>query len=149
MKELVLSVAIAFTGFALAATALKQPESKGKFVVILQAGRESHEGLARAVHALLYTMELKEHGHEVVLVLDGAGTEWAEEWTRADSTHKLAPVYRKLRKMGITEVICDFCAGAFHVKEALKERNAPLLAEYEGHPSVAKWADRGYQLIVL
>lgn len=26
------------------------------------AGKESHEGMARAVHALLYAKELKEHG---------------------------------------------------------------------------------------
>ncbi len=35
----------------------------GKYLVILQAGKESHEGMARAVHALLYSKELKEHGH--------------------------------------------------------------------------------------
>ena len=48
-----------------------------KYLIILQAGTESHEGMARAVHALLYATELKEAGYEVALVFDGAGTEWA------------------------------------------------------------------------
>jgi len=73
----------------------------GKYLIILQAGKESHEGMARAVHALLYSKELKEHGHEVVLVFDGAGTEWVEEWTNPESQSKLKPMYEELRKAGI------------------------------------------------
>lgn len=121
----------------------------GKYLVILQAGKESHEGMARAVHALLYSKELKEHGHEVVLLFDGAGTEWISEWSKPDSTDKLAPMYKELREAGITNVICDFCANAFQVKSSLEENKAPLTAEYEGHPSIAKFADRGYQIIIL
>jgi hypothetical protein len=58
------------------------------------------EGLARALHALLHSRELKEHGPEVVLVFDGAGTEWAEEWTNPESQHKLAP--RRPQRSGKT-----------------------------------------------
>lgn len=123
--------------------------SKGKYLVILQAGKESHEGMARAVHALLYTRELHEHGHQVALLFDGAGTEWAEEWTNPDSSNKLTPMYRELHALGITEIVCDFCAGAFHVKEDLSGRSIPLTAEFNGHPSIARWADQGYLLVVL
>ena len=51
--------------------------------------------------------------------------------------------------MGITEVICDFCASAFKVGEDLKKQGATMTAEFEGHPSIAKWADQGYQLVIL
>lgn len=124
-------------------------EDRDKYVIILQAGKESHEGMARALHALLYARELKEHGHEIVLMLDGAGTEWAEEWTKPDSPHPLAPAYRKLRDAGVTEIVCDYCSGAFQVKGKLRERGVPLTAEFEGHPSVARWVDQGYRLLVL
>ncbi|MGH7820903.1 MAG: DsrE family protein [Candidatus Binatia bacterium] len=123
--------------------------SREKYVIILQAGKETHEGMARALHALLYARELKEHGHAIVLVFDGAGTEWAEEWTKPDSTHPLAPAYRKLRDAGVTEVVCDYCSGAFQVKGKLRERGVPLTAEFDGHPSVARWVDEGYRLLVL
>lgn len=123
--------------------------AKGKYLVVLQAGKESHEGMARAVHALLYSKELKEHGHEVVLLFDGAGTEWVAEWSKPDSTDKLAPMYKELKDAGVTQVICDFCANAFEVKSTLEENKAPLTAEYKGHPSIAKFADKGYQIIIL
>lgn len=123
--------------------------ARGKYLVILQAGRESHEGTARAVHALLYARELKEHGHAVVLVFDGAGTEWIAEWSKPDSTDKLASMYQELKAAGVTQIICDFCALAFKVKGTLAEQKIPLTAEYQGHPSIAKWVDKGYQIIVL
>lgn len=123
--------------------------AKGKYLLILQAGKESHEGMARALHALLYSHELREHGHEVALLFDGAGTQWAEEWSKPDSTDKLAVMYKELRDAGVTSVICDFCAMAFHVKQSLTENKVPLTTEYKGHPSIAKWVDKGYQIIVL
>lgn len=123
--------------------------ASGKYLVILQAGSESHEGFARALHALLYSRELKENGYEVVLIFDGAGTEWIEKWSQADSTDTLAQRYRELRELGVTQVICDFCASAFQVKESLNKQNVTLHDEYRGHPSIAKWVNRGYQIIVL
>lgn len=120
-----------------------------KFVIILQAGKETHEGMARAVHALLYATELKEKGYEVVLIFDGAGTEWAEELSNPDSQSKLLPMYSAFKKMGIQEIICDFCAGAFGVKEKLHTQGCPLISEYKGHPSLAKWVKEGYQPLIL
>lgn len=121
----------------------------GQFAIVLQAGKEGHEGTARAVHALLYAKELKERGHDVVLIFDGAGTEWAEELSNPESDSGLKGAYEELRAAGVVEAICDFCAAAFGVKDRLAERHRPLLAEYAGHPSIAKWVDKGYQLIIL
>src|SRR6266571_210828 len=110
---MIIVVAALLTAWS-AGTGKDAPAKPGKFLIILQAGKESHEGMARAVHALLYSRELKEHGHEVALVFDGAGTEWIEEWTQPGSTNKLTPMYQELHKLGLTEIICDFCAGAFN-----------------------------------
>ena len=120
-----------------------------RFAVILQAGKETHEGMARALHALLYATELKEKGYEVVLMFDGAGTEWIEEFSAPDSQSKLLPAYKVFKKTGIQEIICDFCALAFNVKGKLEKRQFPLTSEYKGHPSIAKWVKKGYRLIIL
>lgn len=121
---------------------------KGKFLIILQAGTETHEGLARAVHALLYSAELLETGHDVVLLFDGAGTEWAR--ALRDPKHKLHARYKKLADLGVVEEVCDFCAGAFKVKDDLKKiGGVPFVGAYSGHPSLVKWIDAGYAAIVL
>lgn len=119
-----------------------------KFLIILQAGTESHEGLARALHALLYTKELKEGGHDVTLMFDGAGTAWTRELEKAD--HKLHAAYTALKALGVTQEICDFCSGAFQVKESLSgEQKGFLDGSYNGHPSIVKWVSQGYEIIVL
>lgn len=120
-----------------------------KFAIILQAGKETHEGMARAVHALLYATELKEKGYEVVLIFDGAGTEWAEELSNPASESKLLPMYNNFKKAGTEEIICDFCALAFGVKDKIKNRKANFASEYQGHPSLEKWVRKGYQLLIL
>ena len=139
---------VAAAGMVLALVVSASASAAGKYAIILQAG-QGGDGLARALHALLYAKELKEHGHEVVLIFDGAGTTWAEQWTDPDRTSKYKEIYEALREQGVIEVVCDYCATAFKVKERLAARKAPFEDEYDGHPSVAKWADQGYELIVL
>lgn len=118
-----------------------------KFAVILQAGKESHEGMARALHAMLYSKELKEKGYDVVLIFDGAGTEWAE--ALMDEKNKLSPVFQQVQSLGIVQVVCDYCSTAFKVKAPLQKKGAHFEGDYGGHPSIAKWVDQGYQLVVL
>ena len=113
-----------------------------KFAIILQAGMESHEGMARAVHAFLYSNELKDAGHKVVLIFDGAGTEWAQELSDPESKSKVLPAYKQFKESGVIEVICDYCAVAFKVKDELIKRETELVSEYKGHPSIEKWVKK-------
>lgn len=148
-KTTFLLVLVAMAALLIGYYSFRANASDKKFAIILQAGKETHEGMARAVHVLLYAGELKEKGYEVVLIFDGAGTEWAEELSDPNSQSKLLPMYNAFKKMGIQEIICDFCAGAFGVKEKLHTRQCPLISEYKGHPSIAKWVKKGYQLFIL
>ncbi|MFH1730491.1 MAG: hypothetical protein ABIF82_02430 [Planctomycetota bacterium] len=44
----------------------------------------------------------------------------------------------------------NLCAGAFKVKDELKKIDGvPLIGVYSGHPSLVKWIDAGYVVIVL
>jgi hypothetical protein len=136
---LVLMVALA-TGFA--------AEKKGRYAIVLQAGNETNEARARAVHALLYATELAEKGYEVALIFDGAGTGWANELRKPENP--LHKHYVRIKELGMVEEICDYCAESFDVKDDLTEQQRKLLVgDYEGHPSLVKWIERGYQIIVL
>jgi hypothetical protein len=120
----------------------------GKYAVILQAGAETNEARARAVHALLYAADLAEHGYDVVLIFDGAGTGWARELEKKENPFHQH--YLRVKQMGIVQEICDYCADVHGVKKDLSEVQTRLLTgDYKGHPSLAEWAGRGYQIIVL
>ena len=48
------------------------------------------------------------------------------------------------------EEICDYCAEVFDVKKRLSEQQKKLLSgDYEGHPSLVKWIEKGYRIIDL
>ena len=141
-KILVVVLMLAGTLFA----AEKVP--KGKYAIILQAGAETNEGRARAVHALLYATDLAEHGYDVALIFEGAGALWANELEKPENPfHKH---YLRIKQLGIVEEVCDYCADAHDVKQDLsKEQERLLVGDYEGHPSISKWVDQGYRIIVL
>lgn len=143
MKK-ILVVVLMLAGTLLAA----EDTPKGKYVIILQAGAETNEARARAVHALLYAADLAEHGYDVVLIFDGAGTGWARELEKKE--HPFHQHYLRVKQLGIVEEICDYCADAHDVKQDLSEQQTRLLTgDYKGHPSLTEWAGRGYQIIVL
>ncbi len=122
-----------------------------KIAVILQAGAETHEGMARALHALLYTRELVEEGMTVKLIFDGAGSEWAAKLIAPDSPQEkgLAGLFQGLKAAGVSNDICDYCSGAFHVKDKLQAADVPLTGQYMNHPSIATLVKEGYQVWVL
>ena len=127
---------------------LAKEAPKDKYAIVLQAGNETNEGMARAVHALLYATELAENGYDVVLIFDGAGTGWANELRKPEN--QLHKHYQKIQKLGLVEEICDYCAEQFKVKDQLSSRQQALLAGgYEGHPSLVKWIKKGYRIITL
>ncbi|MEX2159705.1 MAG: DsrE family protein [Dehalococcoidia bacterium] len=122
-----------------------------KIAIVLQAGSDGHEGLARAFHSLVYAKELREHGADVRLIFDGAGTEWLAQFHRSDSeqVRGLGLLFEQLKGQGVVYEVCDYCAGAFGVKEDLKAQNEPLVAEYMDHPSIAGLVNDGYQIWIL
>ncbi len=145
MKTLILTLlvcVVAMPGLA------EEKEPVGKVAIVLLAGNETNEGMARAVHALLYARELADSGYRVTLIFDGAGTGWANELEKPENP--LHEHYVAFKKRGMVEEICDYCAEQFGQKEDLSEEQRKLLVgEYEGHPSIAKWVAMGYQIIVI
>jgi hypothetical protein len=103
---------------------------------VLQAGAETHEGQARALHALLYARELREAGATVRLVFDGAGTEWLARLRDPEqASGRLAELFRELTRAGLTYEVCDDCSGAFHVRDQLVAAGAqdPFAARALGY----------------
>lgn len=122
-----------------------------RVAVILQAGPGSHESHARMFHALVYTKELVERGHATRLIFDGAATQWLARWGAPDSDddRRMGAFFGALKEAGVAYTVCDFCAGAFQVRDALADLREPLTGEYMDHPSIAGLIEEGYKLLVL
>ena len=125
-------------------------EQATKILIVLQAGTESHEGRARALHSVLYATELAEAGATVRLVFDGAGTGWLACWTSQEGAASRAGLlFSDLRARGLSYEVCDYCAGAFDVKAELIEAGEALAGAYMDHPSLASHVAEGFAVWIL
>jgi hypothetical protein len=116
-----------------------------KAAVIILAGTESHADNGRLVNGLETAKEFAEaEDDEVELIFDGAGTQWIPKLEDEGSDYH--ELYRTVR--GDTSV-CDFCAGAFGVEDAVAEAGVVTLHDHDGHPSVRSFVDDEYEIITF
>lgn len=116
-----------------------------KISVVLLADTEAHGDLARALNALELVREAAGAGDEVELVFDGAGVAWIPELSEPE--HKLHEVFESVRDR--VAGACEFCAGAFEVKDDVREAGVAFLSEFEGHPSLRQRIADGYQIVTF
>ncbi|MEX2526246.1 MAG: hypothetical protein WEA09_01295 [Gemmatimonadota bacterium] len=116
-----------------------------KLSVVVLAGTEQHSDLARVLNAMSLTKEAAEAGDDVELIFDGAGVSWIPELNNPD--HKLHGVFNAIK--GKVAGACEFCAGAFGVKEQVREAGIAFLSEFEGHPSLRKRVADGYEIVTF
>jgi len=116
-----------------------------KAAIIVLAGTEGHENLGRIKNGLEAAREFAEHpDDELELIFDGAGTQWVPELEDPDHDHH--ELYQAVR--GDTSV-CDYCAGAFGVDDAVADAGVVTVDENEGHPSVRSLVADGYEVITF
>ncbi len=116
-----------------------------KIAVVVLADTETHGDLGRAVNALELALEAKENDDDLKIVFDGAGTKWIPEL--ANKNHRANPLYEKVKDK-ITGA-CEYCAGAFGVKENIKDLGVTLLDEYKKHPSIRSYIKEDYSVVTF
>lgn len=116
-----------------------------KVAIIVLADTQTPGDMGRITNALEAVKEFKEANDEVRLIFDGTGTKWINELSKPDNfDHEL---FNSVKDKVVGA--CSFCAGAFGVKETIKTSGFHLMEEYEGHPSIRKLVNEGYQVITF
>jgi len=89
--------------------------------------------------------EFAENDDELEVIFDGAGVQWIPE-LEAESSD-----YHDLYAAAVREhvSVCDYCASAFEVSEAVDAAGLERLAEYDGHPSIRSLVDDDYEIITF
>lgn len=113
-------------------------------IVILAAG-DSPESLGRVVNALMAASEYKESGEDVRILFDGAGVQAAAEFS--DPAHKYHDLFEQVRDK--VQGVCQYCAGAYEVKDRITANNLPLIDEFKQHPSFKTLADAGFAVLTF
>jgi hypothetical protein len=100
------------------------------------------------VHVLLNAFDLKEKGHEVAIVMEGAATRLVRE-LHEDPAKPFAALYERARREGLVDCVCRACAAQMGAAESAAAQGLPLADEMLGHPSMARFLADGYQVITF
>jgi hypothetical protein len=116
-----------------------------KIAIVVLADTETHGDLGRAVNALEVAKEFKEAGDEVAIVFDGAGTKWVPALD--DPSHKRHELWLEVKD--VVDGACAFCSAAFGAKSGVQASGIALLADYDQHPSVRGYVQRGFSVLTF
>ncbi len=116
-----------------------------KAAVVVLADTETHGEMGRMLNALELAKEYKESNEEVTIIFDGAGARWVPELEKEE--HKLHNHYTAVKDS--IAGVCSFCASAFGVKNAVQSSGVKLIDEYDGHPSLKQYIDKGYHVVTF
>ena len=99
------------------------------------------------MHALLNAIDMRSFGYDVKLVIEGEATRLLGE-TEADEA-PFSRLYHKVKEEGILDCVCKACSTKMGTLEEAERQGLPICSEMSGHPSMARYIDAGYQVIVL
>lgn len=116
-----------------------------KIAIVVFSDTNTIEAMGKVSNGLMLALESIEHGDDLKIVFEGAGTKWIGEMEKED--HKLHDLYKSIKEH-ITGA-CSFCASAFGVKNQVVQAGIPLLSEFKDHPSLRNLIVEGYQIISI
>ena len=99
------------------------------------------------VHALLNALDMKDKGYDVKLVIEGSATMQIKELSKPDKP--FAKIYEKAKEAGLIDCACQACSNQTGSLESAKEQGIALCGEMSGHPSMARYIDAGYQVLIF
>jgi len=105
------------------------------------------------VHVLLNGLDLREKGHDVAVVIEGSATllirtlgEEAEEGSDSQGLHRL---YEEVKERGLIDCVCRACSHRMGVVDDVERQQLSFGSEMNGHPSMSRYVDDGYEILVF
>jgi len=98
-------------------------------------------------HTLLNTLDMKYKGYDVKLIIEGSATKQVEEL--ANPKKPFANLYAEVKKAGIIDCVCKACSTQTGALKSAEEQELPICGEMSGHPSLSRYMEAGYEVIVF
>ncbi|MCE1207119.1 MAG: cytoplasmic protein [Spirochaetia bacterium] len=99
------------------------------------------------IHVLLNALDMKAKGHEAKIILEGASVKLIPELVQPGNP--LHGLWKMNLAAHLVEGVCKGCSTKLGTIEAAKEQGLALLDDMSGHPSIAAYRDKGYEIITF
>ncbi len=99
------------------------------------------------IHVLLNALDMQARGQYGRIVIEGAATRLVAELPAPE--HPLHGLWEKVRAAGLIEGVCKACSQKLGSLAAVQAQQLVLLDEMNGHPSMARFREAGYDVITF
>jgi len=99
------------------------------------------------VHVLINALEMKDKGYDVKLIIEGTATKLIKELAVAPTL--FTPLYEKVKAAGLIDCVCQACSKKMGSHDDAAAQGLPICGDIMGHPSMARYREAGYELIVF
>jgi len=99
------------------------------------------------MHVLLNAIDMKANNYEANIIIEGAATKLIPQVAEEDNP--MNNLYKKVKEMGLFAGACRACSQKMGVLDAVKAEGLALLDNMNGHPSMARYMDDGFQVITF
>ena len=99
------------------------------------------------IHVLLNALDMNEKGHEVKIVIEGSATKLIPELEKKGNP--MHTLFQKTKDSGLIDGTCKACSNKMGTLEAAKTEGFKLLDDMNGHPGIAGYIERGFEVITF
>lgn len=99
------------------------------------------------IHVLLNALDLKQRGHDGRIIVEGAATQLVP--SLAEENNPLHALWEKTKAAGLVEGVCKACSQKMGTLQAAQEQGLTLLDEMNGHPSMGRFLEAGFEIITF
>ncbi|GAB6097978.1 hypothetical protein JCM14469_42320 [Desulfatiferula olefinivorans] len=99
------------------------------------------------IHVLLNALDMTAKGHEAKIVVEGAAVKLIPDlFTHG---HPLYGLWKKCLDAGLVDGVCKACSNKLGTLEAAKAHELTLLDDMTGHPGMAAYRDKGFEIVTF
>lgn len=99
------------------------------------------------VHVLLTAIEMNDRNYDVKIIMEGSATRLIKEL--ADPNVTFANLYQKVKESNLIDCVCKACSNKMGSLNAAMEQELPICDELQGHPSMSRYIEDGYEIITF
>lgn len=96
------------------------------------------------IHVLLNARDMNEKGIECRIVMEGEAVTLLKGLEESKN-----PLYLKVKEAGYFDCICRACSSKLGVLEFNETLGIPVKGDMAGHPSMADYINKGYDIVTM
>jgi len=97
------------------------------------------------IHVLLNALDMKEKGCDGRIIIEGAATKLVPELVKAENP--LNKLWTKVIAAGLVDGVCRACSNKTGTLDAATAQGLAVLDDMNGHPGMADYRERGFEII--